>query len=182
MPIVNMELVTEVQPVPRRDFELSTRGLIDPNNTGSPSDPIYLLDGEFVGLDANYKIARQGPANAGGGGLLVNPAVTGGVAIAPWYAWWMERGRYDLPAVEKGTVLFGGGYEANFSRDVLNAVETFNVGDPLYINWLSDGADANRRRGLTKVKFGADPGLIHGYVTRVYTSGLYAIRALIVAP
>lgn len=180
--MVNMELVTEVQPVPRRDFELSTRGLIDPHNVGSAADPIYLLDGEFVGLDANYMIARQGPANAGGGGQLVNPAAAGSVAIAPSYAWWLERGRYDAPAAEKGTVLFGGGYEADFSRNVLNATEVFNVGDPLYVNWLSDGTDANRRRGLTKTKNGGDAGLIHGYVTRVFSSGLYAIRVRVTAP
>lgn len=89
MPIINFELVTEVQGLLRRDFPMADPTLLDPNNANP------LLDGEFLELDSSYKMIRH----AGGANL---PFVV-----------FMERGRYDTQAIGKTTLLFGGTYEAN---------------------------------------------------------------------
>lgn len=189
--IVNMNLVTEIQPIIRRDFEPATAGLINPqNSTGSAADPIYLLDGEFVMLNASYQVSREGrgatAATITGGDPAVNPAGNDAASKMPSFAVWAERGRYDVQAVRKVPVLFLFGYEADFGSDVLVSTDTFAVGDILYVNWLANGANANRRRGLTKVSGaivgGSQPAVVHAYVTRTFSSGLYRMRALIVAP
>ena len=180
MAILNFSLVTEVQPLLRRDFPVSNPSLLSPNNeTGSATQPKFLLDGEFVGLNSEYKAAREGAASVVAGGQAVNPAAAGGVSEMPWWVFWLERGRTDMRAIDKLTVLFGGAYEADLGAAVLNPADTFEVGDKLYVNWLSDGADINRRRGLTKIRQGTD-GVVHGYVTRVYSAGsTFAMRAYI---
>jgi len=181
MAILNFSMVTEVQPLLRRDFYVSNSSLLNPNNeTGSASQPKFLLDGEFVGLNADYKASREGAATAASGGLAGNPAAAGSVSEMPWWVFWLERGRTDMRAIDKLTVLFGGAYEADFGSAVLNlASDTFAVGDKLYVNWLSNGADTNRRRGLTKQRNATD-GLAVGYVTRVFPAGsTFAMRAYI---
>ena len=190
MAIQNMKLVTEVQPISRHDFVPAQISLLNPTNSpGTANSPIYLLDGEFVGVNDEYKLAREGANNASSGGDdTANPADAGAVSFSPWYAYWLERGRTDARGIAGGrlTVLMGSGYEADFHEDVLSAADIaggFLVGDALYVNWLADGSDKNRRRGLTKVKNAGDAGLIHAYVTRVYPAGsTYAIRAQIVTP
>lgn len=184
MAIVNMSLVTEVQPILRRDFGVAHASLLNPDSTpGTATDPLYFLDGEFVMLNSNYQLARGGREDAAStGGALVNPIDVGSASKVPSFAVWMERGRTDMQAIGKATVLFGSGYEADFHADILNPADTFAVGDALYVNWLSNGTDRNRRRGLTKLHNGTE-GLVHGYVTRVFTAGsTYRMRALIVAP
>lgn len=185
---VNMNLVTEVQPIQRRDFEPETLGLINPHNVGTAADPMYLLDGEFLTLNNEYKLNREGPnpgSPAAVGGALLNPVGADTAAKIPCYPVWAERGRWDVQAIRKLPVMFMGSFEADFSEDVLAAGDTFAVGDKLYVNWLSNGTDRNRRRGLTKVmgtNSGADLALPHAVVTRVHSSGLYKVRALVVQP
>jgi hypothetical protein len=188
---VNMNLVTEVQPIQRRDFEPETLGLINPHNTpGSAADPLYLLDGEFLTLNGEYKLNREGPGSAGSGvavtgGALLNPVGADTAAKVPCYPIWAERGRWDVQAIRKVPVFFIGPFEADFHEDILAGGDTFKVGDKLYVNWLSDGTDRNRRRGLTKVmgtNSGADLAVPHAVVTRVHSSGLYKVRALVVVP
>lgn len=183
----NMRLVTTNAPLIRHSLPPAQESLLDPNNTpGTAPDPLYLLDGEWLGFNDDYKFAREGAANAasGGDGTLA-PSAAGAVSLCRWYPFWMERGRTDMRAIAEGrcTVILGGAcWEADFTEDVLAAADIsggFNVGDALYVNWLSAGADINRRRGLTKVKNAGDAGFIHGFVTRVYSSGsTYAIRAI----
>ena len=61
MAILNMSLVTEVQPLFRRDFEMAQPSLLNPNNSpGTAANPLYLLDGEFLGLNSSYQLAREG--------------------------------------------------------------------------------------------------------------------------
>ena len=185
---VNMNMVTEVQPIQRRDFEPETLGLINPHNPGTPADPIYLLDGEFLTFNNEYKLNREGPnpgSPAAVGGALLDPTGADTAAKVPCYPLWAERGRWDVQAIRKMPVLFIGPFEADFSEDVLAAGDVFAVGDKLYVNWLSNGTDRNRRRGLTKVmgtNSGADLAIPHAVVTRVHSSGLYKVRALVVQP
>jgi hypothetical protein len=85
---VNFELVTEVQGLLRRDFPVADRTLVNPNNANP------LMDGEFMNLDSSYKLIR-GADGTFGMGLFV------------------ERGRMDVQAIGKVTVLMGGAYEAD---------------------------------------------------------------------
>lgn len=85
---VNFELITELQALLRRDFYVADPTLVDPTNANP------LMDGEFLSLDTSYKLIR---------------AATGGFG----FALFMERGRMDVQAIKKTTVLFGNTYEAD---------------------------------------------------------------------
>ena len=85
---VNFELVTEVQGLLRRDFPVADRTLVNPNNANP------LMDGEFINLDSAYKLIR------GADGTM-------GLAL------FVERGRMDVQAIGKVTVLMGNTYEAD---------------------------------------------------------------------
>jgi len=85
---VNFELVTEVQGLLRRDFPVADRTLVNPNNANP------LMDGEFMNLDSSYKLIRGADASFG-------------------FALFMERGRMDVQAIGKVTVLMGNTYEAD---------------------------------------------------------------------
>lgn len=86
---VYMELVTDVQMLRRRNFEVAIRALLSPSN----SNPI--IDGEFMNLDNDYKLVRAASNSFG-------------------YMVWDEKGRYDVQALGKITVIHGGGgYEAD---------------------------------------------------------------------
>lgn len=86
--IVNFDLVTELQGLLRRDFPLADPTLINPNNANP------LMDGEFLSLDSSYKLVRAADGAFG-------------------FALFMERGRFDVQAIKKTTILFGGTYEAD---------------------------------------------------------------------
>jgi len=179
-----MNLITEVQPLLRRDFVPAEVGLIDPLS----SSPLALLDGEFLTLDGDYKASREGVSSVDTGGLLVNPAADDAAAKVPCYAHWLEKGRTDMQGIYGGrvTLLFAAGYEAEFHSDVLSPNDTFAVGDALFVNWADNGTTNDRRRVLTKesgTATGTRVPMIHGFVSRVYSVGsLYAIRAVITAP
>lgn len=85
---VNFELVTEVQGLLRRDFPVADRNLVNPNNANP------LMDGEFMNLDSAYRLVR------GANGSFGMPL-------------FVERGRMDVQAIGKVTVLMGGAYEAD---------------------------------------------------------------------
>lgn len=97
----NFELITELQTLTRRDFPLADPTIL------APVGATPLLDGEFLELDTNYKLARK-PENTG-------HVVVGGTAeganllVFPVFA---ERGRYDTQAIGKTTILMMGMYEA----------------------------------------------------------------------
>jgi len=84
----NFELVTEVQGLLRRDFTVADRTLVNPNNANP------LMDGEFMNFDTSYRLIR-------------------GVDGTFGMALFVERGRMDVQAIGKATVLMGGSYEAD---------------------------------------------------------------------
>ena len=73
------ELVTELQTLTRRDFPLANPALLQPLN----ANPV--VEGEFLELDANYKLAR-------GSGEGISPLA---------FPVHTERGRYDTQAIGK---------------------------------------------------------------------------------
>jgi hypothetical protein len=86
--MLNFELTTELQLVHRRDFAVANNAQINPTN----ANPI--IDGEFMEIDSAYKLIRAGNGKAA-------------------FAVFAERGRYDVQAIKKLTVLFGNSYEAD---------------------------------------------------------------------
>ena len=132
--IVNFELVTDVQDLIRRDFTVADPTLVNPTNANP------LLDGEFVQLNSAYQLIR---ANTGALGFAV----------------FAERGRFDVQALGKTTVLFAKPYEAD-TRIFTSA--GLVLGNPLKIS-AAVTYDAQTRSGL----IAWDTGVIIGYVTRL---------------
>jgi hypothetical protein len=143
-----MRLITEVQTIIRRDFVLADPTILQPNS----SNP--LIDGEWLELDASYKLARG----------------TGEGTNANVFPVWTERGRSDTQAILKATVLFLGGYEVETRVYDPTALV---VGDELTVQDVTVG-------GLTKrgVKEGAGGGgrVVVGYVSKVGTDRIRFIH------
>lgn len=149
----NFELVTELQTLTRRDFPLADATLLAPVGANP------LLDGEFLELDANYKLARNaaiaGHTQVGGTNEGANPLV---------FPVHTERGRYDTQAIGKVNILMLGMYEAE-----TKIVDTTGlvVGDSLTVQGITIGGVAGKR-GLKK-QVAAAGVIIVGYVSKVLT-------------
>lgn len=137
----NLELISEVLPVQRRDFALAAVDLLNPLNANP------LVDGEFLELNASYQLARGS-----------------GVQVAPAWTVFAERGRYDTQAIGKTVVLFNGGYEAE--TRICN-VAGLSVGSPLMCSDVT--VDSLTKRGLLLATTG--DRRIFGYVTRLPGNG-----------
>ena len=138
----NFNLISELLPVQRRDYELAVPALLNPNNANP------LIDGEFLELDASYQLARG----------------TGAMGKLTWPVF-AERGRYDTQAIGKTIVLFGGMYEAESRVATLAGLV---VGDFLTVDDAT--VDALTRKGLVEAA-GAGRHFIVGQVTRVPGNG-----------
>lgn len=138
----NLELVSEVLPIQRRDFAVAVPDILNPLNANP------LLDGEFLELNASYQLARG----------------AGAIQIAPAWAVFAERGRYDTQAIGKTVVLFNGGYEAETR---IADASGLSVGDPLMAGDVT--VDALTRRGLLAATTG--DRRIFGHVTRLPGNG-----------
>lgn len=137
MAVQNFKLVSEFQTIQRRPFELATPAILN------PTDAQPLLDGEFLELTSAYKMDR-GSATP---------------ATAPAFAYFAERGRYEVQAIQKGPFLFLGPYEAD---TLIMSSTALSLGDPLEVSTVTVGA-STWLRGL-KVR---TTGYIIGYVTRL---------------
>ena len=90
MAVQNFKLVSEFQTIHRRPFELADPTILKPTNANP------LLDGEWCEHTAAYKMARGA-----------------GIAAVPSFAYFAERGRYEVQAIQKGPFLYLGDYEAD---------------------------------------------------------------------
>jgi hypothetical protein len=131
---VNFELVTEVQGLLRRDFPVADRTLVNPNNANP------LMDGEFMNLDSSYKVIR-------------------GVDSSFGMALFVERGRMDVQAIGKATVLMGGAYEADTR---VFTTTSLALGCKLQIS-ASVSVDSLTKSGLALYSSGE----VIGYCTRL---------------
>lgn len=136
-----LTLISEVLPVQRRDFYLADATLLNPN-VANP-----LIDGEWLTLDANYKLERA----------------SGTLAKRSWQVF-AERGRYDTQAIGKTTVLFNGDYEAETSVYTSTGLA---VGDFLVVGDVTVGGLT--RKGLIELPTGAGSYWVVGTVTRLPT-------------
>lgn len=136
----NFELVTELQTLNRRDFGAAVETILNPVS----NQP--LVEGEWLELDTNYKLAR-----GSGEGLSMNTFVVH-----------TERGRYDTQAIKKINVLFLGQYEAETQ---IVDVTALALGDALTVQDVTIGGIV--RRAVKKA--GATAGrVVVGYVSKLY--------------
>jgi hypothetical protein len=132
--IVNFELVTDVQDLIRRDFTLANQAIINPTN------PNPLLDGEWVALNSAYQIDR---------------AATGVLGFAVF----AEKGRFDVQAIGKTTVLFAKPYEAD--------TRIFTTTGLVLGGALKISATVSYNSQTVSGLIAYDTGIIIGYVTRL---------------
>lgn len=130
----NFSLVTDVQSLIRRDFDVADTTLVNP----TVANPI--IDGEFVFVDSSYKLVR-------------------GTAGAIGWAVFNERGRFDVQAIKKLTVLFANPYEAD-TRVFTSAGLTLGGALQIASNVSYDG---QTKSGLANFS----SGVTIGYVTRL---------------
>ena len=136
----NFNLITELQTLTRRDFPVEDSDVLNPLS----SNP--LIDGEWLELNSNYRLAR-------GSDEGTNPLV---------FVVHTERGRYDTRAIGKANVLYLGAFEAETSViDTTSLVQ----GSPLTVQTVSLGG-VNKRAlklaGATALR------VIVGFVSRIY--------------
>lgn len=144
----NFELITELQTTTRRDFAVADSTVLPPLNSNA------ILDGEWLEIDSNYKLAR-GAAGVGGTHE----------GNAPAYVVHTEKGRYDTQSIGKTNVIMLGMYEAETKVADLTSL---SVGSMLTVQDVNVLGYATRR-GL-KLKTGASV-LVVGYVSRLPGSG-----------
>jgi hypothetical protein len=157
MSLPNFELITELQMTARRDFPVAAPSIL------SPLDSAALVEGEWLELDNNYKLAR--------GGTGAGTAEEGtNAAVFPVHT---EKGRYDTQAVQKVNVIFAHDYEAETT--IVNPTGLV-IGDALTVQNVNINGVV--RRGLAKrltqstgtpaVKSAVNPdAAVVGYVTKV---------------
>lgn len=138
-----LTLISELLPVQRRDFYLNDPTLLNPNN----ANPV--VDGEFLELNASYKLVR-------GTGNNLNPA----------FQLFAERGRYDTQAIGKAPVLFIGGFEAESAICDLTGMA---INDMLVVADVTVGGLV--KRGLKKIPAASGTYGVVGRVTRLPGSG-----------
>lgn len=132
--MVNFELVTELQFLLRRDFYLADKTL------GKPTNANPLMDGEFLKLDTAYKVVRAADGDLG-------------------WVMFMEKGRFDVQALGKTTILFAGTYEADtrvFTAAGLTLGGRLQISGSVTVDTLTKTGVANYAAGE-----------VVGYVTRL---------------
>ncbi len=137
-------LISELMSLQRRDFDMAVPDLLNPLN----ANPLY--DGEFLGLNSSYQLARGS-----------------GAQTRPTWPVFMERGRYDTQAIGKTMVLFGGFYEAE------TTVCDPTTGTPAVGDWLEVTdvtVDSLTKQGLKKATTSGQHWII-GVVTRIVSGG-----------
>lgn len=141
----NFILKSEFQTITRRTFEVNDPDILKPI---PPSPKVPLVEGEWLELDAAYKMGRGA-----------------GAAGVPSYVWFAEQGRYETQAIGKGPILFLGSFEADtIIMDPAQGTAITTVGQKLIVNTITLGGLA--RRGLVGVVTPASD-LVVGYVTRL---------------
>jgi hypothetical protein len=152
---INFEPVSDILPVHRRDFPLADKTLADPTN------PVALVDGEWMTINSNYKLLRSADVSSVG-----DPATTLSFPL------FMEKGRADVQAIAdvKTMVLWLQEYE--FDTRIFDAAVTIGSGgaiatvlQPLKVATITIGT--RNFVGLVGHGGAADTAPIEGFVTRL---------------
>lgn len=145
---VNFELVTELQTLHRRDMPLADETILQPSNVRP------LVEGEWLAMDSDGKLAREGDNDD----TTADPSTN-----ALLYVVHTEKGRYDTQSIKKANVLMLGMYEAETAIADLTGAD---IGDALTVNDVDVGGIV--RRGLLAESPAAGSGkVVVGYVTKV---------------
>jgi len=155
---INLEPVSDILPVTRRDFPLADPTLADPLNAAA------LVDGEWMTLNTSYQLVRASAI-----GTL---ASAGGLATLKSFPLWAERGRYDVRAMSetKMPVWFMGSYEADTRIFDATIVGTGGAAITTILQPLKVGTFAIGSRnycGLIGHGGSSDTSPIVAYVTRL---------------
>jgi len=156
----NFRPVADVLPTVRRDFVPADRSLVNPSN------PVSLIDGEWLTLDSSGKVVRACDIAAAG-----NAAG----AVLSWPLW-AENGRYDLQAMAENKLPLIWLNDWEFETRIFDAGAT--VGSGAIINTmlmpvkvasvsLSGVYGTRILSGLVGHGGSADTDRIVGYVTRL---------------
>ena len=158
---INFTPVTSILEVNRRALPLADGTLCNPNNA------IALTDGEWVTINSSYQVIRATPDVA---------APVPDYATVRSFPVFVEKGRYDTPAMSlhKVTFLFGGFYE--FDTRIFDAAATIHAGvaittimQPLKVATVT--FSSRSFSGLVgHGGVGSDTDPIVGYVTRLPSS------------
>lgn len=168
---INFELISDVIPIVRRDFQLATPALVDPLNAS------VLIDGEWMIVNDTYKLQRASDITAGQEGVKAKNG-SNRVRSFPLFA---ERGRTDVQALRKNIVLFGGWFEAEtriFDATAKSGGGTgftypaiSYVGQPLQVATITvGGRNLSGLVGADVNEFTTDVPFIVGWVTRLSTN------------
>lgn len=134
---VNFKLISPFQNIDRRFFNLVDPTILD------PTDPDALVEGEFLELNG-YKMQRG----------------TADPSLVPTWAYFAEKGRYEVQSIQRGPFLYLGSYEAD---TLIMDSTALAVGDKLMVGDVTIGTIT--RRGLLKAAgVGA---VVVGHVTRL---------------
>jgi hypothetical protein len=139
----NLNLISEVMPVHRRDFTLTDTTILNPTATNP------LVDGEWLEIDSASYTAKRG---------------TGEAASMSWPVFSL-RGQYDTQAIGKATLLFLNDYEAETT--IVNT-SGLAVGNFLVVGDVTIGGLT--KRGLLKAA-GSGQHFVQGVVTRLPGGG-----------
>lgn len=165
---VNFEPVSDYIPLQTRDF-----GLADPN-LSDPLNALALTDGEWMTIDANYKLVRAA--------TIASPGNRAAVRSFPLFA---ERGRTDTRALAdvKFPVIFIGQYE--FDTRIYDASVALGSGaaittvmQPLKVATITVSSAGRNFVGLVGHGGSADSDPIVGYVTRLPSANSGKLRFL----
>ena len=152
---INFEPISDILPVHRRDFPLVDPTLADPLNS------VALVDGEWLKIDAAYKILRASVVT-----------IVGDPALVKSFPLFMERGRYDVQAMaeRKTMVLWRGEYE--FDTRIFDAAVAIGAGaaittimQPLKVATITIGT--RNFSGLVGHGGAGDSNPVIGYTTRL---------------
>jgi hypothetical protein len=148
----NFELITELQTLQRRDFAVAITGGL------KPYDSAAIVDGEWLNLLASYKLDRGADGDKY---PLVFPVHT-------------EKGRYDVQAIQKASVLFLGMYEAESA--VYDTTGSYAVGDKLVVKTVPAAQTFTGKRGLAEAAAATAGQVIVGIVTKAPSAGNARVR------
>lgn len=155
---INFEPVSDILATQRRDFALADKSLSDPLN------PVALVDGEWMVLNAQYQQLRASDVTT-----------PGNLAAAGSFILFAERGRYDVQAMseKKMPLIFMGDFEAD--TRIFDAVVSLGSGaaissvlQPVKVATITIGS--RNYSGLVGHGGSADSDPIVGRVTRLPSS------------
>lgn len=160
---VNFEPVSDALVLTRRTFPLADKTLADPMNA------LCVLDGEFLTLDANYKVIRACD--------VTNNTAVAAVKSFPCFD---ERGRTDrLGLSSKGTtIIYRGEWEFD-TRIYDSAAGTSPITTPMQgVKAATITIGTRNYVGLIGHGGSADTDPVVGYVTRLPTSNGGKLRII----